>query len=86
MTKAEEDKLDKMFRYMEKRFEAVDKRFDAVDQKINNIQDTLDFLVGEYSRLSDELSANIYNTSRVIDQVADLDARVYKLELAPKGA
>jgi hypothetical protein len=60
--------------------EENDARFDKVDGRLGRIEQTLDYLAGEYKNLSDDNDANAHATRRVDDTLENHEERIGNLE------
>lgn len=81
----ENDDIAKLFIYMEKRFNEVNDRFDgeigSVKKQLDALQNSMDYLVGEYQKLSDEQDAEVSAHDRFTDTLDDHETRIGQLEL-----
>jgi hypothetical protein len=84
MAKFTEDEFARLFKYIEKRFKESDDKHDAAHKKLfkrfDQIENTLDGLVGDVKILKEENDVNAYATRRIDDSIGDHEDRLTQLE------
>jgi predicted nucleic acid-binding Zn-ribbon protein len=76
--------FDKMFKYMQDMDKRLNTRIDSeiggISQRLDTLQDSMDYLVGEYQKLSDEQTAEISSHDRFEEKLDDHETRIGQLE------
>ena len=70
----------KIFNYMQDFRQEVKSEIERVDNRLDTIQNSMDYLVGEYRKLSDEQTAEVSSHDRFEEKLDDHETRIGQLE------